>query len=363
MDEALSRAKAYSKTKYGLAIAETILYVGFFIILWLSGLSLRIAGVASQISGVSYLILLIYISIVGLFSLLIDFPLSFLSSFKLEHRFDLSRQSFSSWFKDYIKRLLISSFLFMVMIILLYYFLRVWASYWWLYAGFSYFFLSMVLARIFPVLIIPLFYKLDKVSEAPLKERLLSLAGRAGVRALEVYRIGLGEKTRKANAALCGWGDTKRILLSDTLLQEYTEDEIESTLAHELAHYQLRHFWKLIFYNFIFTLLGFGIINIFLQKTVSAGYISQIYDIRIFPIVAVLFIIYNLITTPLHNYISRRYEAEADSRAVSLTDKPEIFANLIKKLTLQNLSDPQPAMLIKLFFYSHPPASERIAAL
>lgn len=362
MDEVLRKAKAYSKARYGLAAAETILYIVFFITLQLSGLSSQIAGLAFRISGADYLSLLAYIAIVGLFLSLIDFPVAFLSSFKLEHRFGLSRQGFSSWLKDYIKRLLIGSLLFMVMIVLLYYFLRAYAAYWWLYAGLSYFFLSVALAKIFPVIIIPLFYKLDRLCDTSLKERLLSLARKAGVKALEVYKIGLGEKTKKANAALCGWGATKRILLSDTLLQEYTEDEIEATLAHELAHYQRRHFWKLISYNFVFTLMGFGIINLYLQRAVIAGYIKQTHDLRIFPTVAVLFIIYNLLTTPLYNYISRRYEADADKEAVRVTGRPEIFARLIEKLTLQNLSDPQPAKLIKLFFYDHPPSGERIRA-
>lgn len=362
MDEALSKAKAYSRAKYYLVIAETILYIGFFIILQLSGLSSYMAEAASHLARVSYLTFILYISILGLLLTIIDFPLEFLSSFKIEHRFGLSKQDFPSWFNDYIKRLIVSAFLFIIMVVILYYFLRISVSYWWLYVALAYFFLSVVLAKIFPVIIIPLFYKLNKIKDTPLKGRLISLTKKAGVKVLDVYKVGLGEKTKKANAALCGWGATKRILLSDTLLQKYTEDEIESTLAHELAHYKNRHFWKLNLYNFIFTLVGFGIINIFLQRAVRVGYIKQIYDIRVFPILAMLFISYSILITPLYNYISRRYESEADSQALSLMKNPAAFANLIRKLTLQNLSDPQPEPLIKFFFYDHPPAQERIRA-
>lgn len=362
MDEALSRAKAYSRAKYYLAIGETILYLGFFLILQLTGLSSSIAQTVSRLSGASYLVLIIYISIIGLLLTVIGFPLEFMSSFKIEHRFGLSKQGLFLWFKDYLKRLIISAILSMIMILILYYFLRVSVSYWWLYVALAYFFLSVVLARIFPIIIIPLFYRLNKMSETPLKERLLFLAKRAGIKVLDIYKIGLGEKTKKANAALCGWGATRRILLSDTLLQAYPDDEIESTLAHELAHYKYRHFWKLNFYNFIFTLLGFAIINAFLQGAVRAGYIRQIYDISIFPALAAVFISYNIILAPLYNYISRRYETEADGAAIKMIKNPAAFAELIERLTLQNLSDPQPPPLIKFFFYDHPPAQERIKA-
>lgn len=361
MDKGLIKAKAYSRAKYYLAVAEILLSIGFFTILYLSGLSSSIAVAAAGLSNIYFLMLIIYMSAIGLLWILIDFPLSYLGSFKIEHRFSLSKQSFPLWFKDYIKKLVLSAFLFGMMILVLYYFLRA-SGWWWLYVALTYFFISVVLAKIFPIFIIPLFYKLNKISETSLRGKLLSLAEKAGMKVLDVYKIDLGEKTKKANAALCGWGLTKRILLSDTLLQEYTDEEIEATLAHELLHYKRRHFWKLNFYNFIFTLLGFGIINIFLQRAAGGGYIKQIDDLRAFPILAIVFIIYNLAITPLQNYISRRYEAEADYGAINLIKNPGALANLIRKLSLQNLSDPQPSPLIKFFFYDHPPANERIKA-
>ncbi|NQT90764.1 MAG: M48 family metalloprotease, partial [Candidatus Omnitrophica bacterium] len=276
--------------------------------------------------------------------------------------FGLSRQSFSSWLKDYAKSLVLGSIISLVMILILYSFLRSFGSFWWVYVALVYFFFSIVLAKIFPVIIIPLFYKLDKIEEAPLKDQLMALARKTGVEVLDVYKIALGEKTKKANAALCGLGATKRILLSDTLIENYTADEIAGTLAHELAHYKRRHFWKLSLLNFFLTLVGCGILNLILSAAVFNGIIGHAYEIGAFPLIITVFILYNIITLPLSNHISCRFETEADMLALGMTGKPAAFCDLLNKLSRQNLSDPHPSAIIKLFFYDHPPAAERIKA-
>jgi STE24 endopeptidase len=188
----------------------------------------------------------------------------------------------------------------------------------------------------------------------------MALANKAGVKVLDIYNIALSEKTKKANAALCGLGSTKRILISDTLINDYTSDEIETTIGHEIAHYKYRHFWKLSFYNLLFTLIGLGLAAVLLQQMVSFGYIKEAYNIKSLPVLAILYILYSVIITPVMNRISCYYEKEADLAAIGLTNKPQAFIGLINKLTLQNLSDPQPALLIELFFYDHPPAKKRV---
>jgi STE24 endopeptidase len=144
------------------------------------------------------------------------------------------------------------------------------------------------------------------------------------------------------------------------LLSGYSDDEIEVTLAHELSHHKHNHFWKLIFYNFCFTLLGFFVISLLLDGAIKSGYIKKAYDISFFPVLAVLYISYNIAVLPMFNIFSRTYETEADGDAVLFTKKADTFATLIKKLTLQNFSDPSPSFISKIFFYDHPPAQERI---
>lgn len=362
MDEQLSKAKEYSRAKHSLAMLETVLYLLFFGTLIYTGLATYLADGIGNISGNNYIAVVLYVLTIGILLYIITFPLDYLSSFSIEHRFGLSKQSFYSWLKDYIKKVLIGGALYIVFILILYYFLRASENLWWLYTTLVYFFISVVLAKVFPLLIIPLFYRLTKVSESSLKGQLLSLAKRAGVRILDIYNIGLGAKTKKANAAVCGLGSTKRILLSDTLIQEYTADEIEATLAHELSHHKRQHFWKLSFYGFIFTLLGFLLINMLLHAAVRSGYLSSIHDIKALVLLAIYYLIYSILSTPILNSISRRYETEADREAITLTGKPTAFADLMRKLSLQNLSDPRPGFLTKIFFYDHPPAGERIRA-
>ncbi len=361
MDKPTSRAKSYSSSKHILSLYSITLSVVFFSGLIISGGSESAARLSFSVSQNPYLLAIVFIMIVGCLFELILFPLNYTSSFWIEHRFGLSRQSFFSWAMDYIKGLLLSGTLFLVMFLVFYFFLRNSPSLWWLYASIAYFFVSVVLAKVFPILVIPMFYKLTKMSDSALTERLKALAQKAGVKILDIYNIGLGAKTSKANAAVCGVGKSKRILLSDTMLDGYSQAEIELTMAHELSHHKHQHFWKLSFLNFALTALALYLIDLGLSILLSHGVISAKDSVMAFPFIAAIFIMYNFIMLPLGNFVSRRYEAQADKDAISLTGNPHVLSRLMEKLSEQNMSDPSPGWLTKIFFYDHPPASERIA--
>ncbi|NQT95216.1 MAG: M48 family metalloprotease [Candidatus Omnitrophica bacterium] len=363
MDNHIKKAKEYSGIKHNTAIFELIITLTFFIILYKTGVSLKAAEYIRSISSNYYLVVVIYLVLVGSALQLISYPLDFYTSYRVEHRFSLSRQTIFSWHKDYLKKLLIGGVLYLGAILILYLFLRNIRDLWWLYTALIYFFVSVILAKVFPVIIIPLFFKMKKISDDALRERLVLLGKRLGVKILDVYNIALGEKTKKANAAVCGIGSTKRILLSDTLLESYTKEEIEATLAHELSHHRHHHFWKLTISSFISTLAGFFFISLIMNRLVHGGGLASIYDISAFPIIAVLFVGYGIVTAPILNLVSRCYEREADRDAILFTKRPDALGSLLKKLSAQNLSDPEPSLLIKIFFYDHPPAGERIRAV
>jgi STE24 endopeptidase len=361
MDETVQKAKAYSSSKQYLALCSIMISFLFFSGLVFSNGSELIAQLCFFISRNPYIAAFLFVFIVGGLLEIISFPIDYEKSFALDHRFGVSRQGFSSWMKDYFKGMLLSSVLFFCMFFVFYFFLRNFPYLWWVYAGVVYFFTSILLAGVFPMIIIPMFYKLSKISDITLKDRIKALAKKAGVEILDVYNIGLGAKTSKANAAVCGIGKSKRILLSDTLLEKYSQDEIEVTLAHELSHYKRRHFWKLNFLNLAVTIFALYLIDMILLALVSYGMISAKYSIQAFPFIAAFFIFYSFILLPWTNFISRIYETQADRDAMSMTGKPQALSMLMKKLSEQNLSDATPGFLSKLFFYSHPPASERIA--
>jgi len=362
MDDYLKKAKSYQYKKHFLSIFIVVIEITFFTVLIFSGGSEFIANLIQAIIGNFYLQLLFYISIIGFLLNFIGLPIDYASSFNIEHAYELSKQSLSSWIKDYLKKLILGGLLSCFMLILLFVLLKNTKDDWWIYTSILYFLISIIIAKIFPVLIIPIFYKLTPIEESPLKTKLFSLGKNLGVKILNIYNIALGKKTTKANAAVCGIGSTKRILLSDTLLDNYADDEVEATLAHELSHHKHHHFWKLAIMGFILTTICFFVIHIVLKRMVYSGALNNIYDIKALPAIAIIYIVYNLLTRPISNLISRNYEREADQDAFVVCANPLSFATLMDKLFKQNLSDPSPSKLVKIFFYDHPPALERIAA-
>ncbi len=355
-------AKRYSRIRHNLALFEIGLTLIFLLIVQFSGLSHRLASFAAFFSSKQIIIIAIYAVCFSSFYNLFIFWLDYFGGFKLEHRFGLSRQSLLSWLKDYIKKILIGGLFYLIIIEALYFFLRNFPRTWWMWATLFYLFFSLFLAKIFPVFIIPLFYKLEVLKDESLRSSLLNLAKKARIKILDIYRLGLGAKTKKANAALTGIGASKRILLSDTLLGNYSSEEIEATLAHELAHYKYRHFWKLILTNLALTVLAFLSVFVVYNLTLKNIIAVEIYDISAFPVLAFIFLLFNIVVTPLQNAISRYFESQADAEAIRLTGRPLAFISLMEKLTRQNLSDPTPSKIVEIFFYDHPPAAKRIKA-
>ncbi|MFH1752996.1 MAG: M48 family metalloprotease, partial [Candidatus Omnitrophota bacterium] len=221
-------------------------------------------------------------------------------------------------------------------------------------------FITIVITKIAPVIIIPLFFKFEPLGDAALKERLIKLARSCGINILDVFKLKLSAKTKKANAALVGLGRTRRVLLGDTLLENYTKDEIEVVMAHELAHHKLLHIFKLILFG------GLGTIIVFYLVYLTSGMIANtiglvsISDIAGFPSVIFSISLFSVILLPAQNAFSRRLEVSADLFALKATGLPEAFISCMNKLAGQNLSDPSPSRFIEFALYDHPPISKRV---
>ena len=362
-DSLNNNAKKYSKIKHNIAIFEIFFTLLVLFAILATGLSRTIADFAISINPNHFISVAFYLVIFGIMFNAVNFPVDYFSGYILEHRFNLSRQNFQSWLKDYFKKLLISGVFYFIAIEALYIFLRNAADSWWLWTAGFYLFFSLVIARIFPVFIIPLFYKLTKLEDENLRQDILRLTKKANIKILDIYRIGLGEKTRKANAALTGVGSSKRVLFSDTLLDNYTSDEIQVTLAHELAHHKHKHFWKLIFFSFISTLFILYLASVIFRIVANDNMNMAISYIGAFPILAFILALFNVILMPVSAAISRYFEYQADREAVGLTKNKNAFVSLMQKLGSQNLSDPEPSKIVELFFYDHPPTLKRIKAV
>lgn len=359
--EHLDKAKGYSSIRYSLAIIDIIYLLALLLIFARSGISKILAQSISELIAGRYLVIAVYFLVSYLIYYLLEFPLSFYRSFILEHKFSLSSQTPGNWLKDQFKIIILSYSIAIILLEAFYYILGRYPGIWWLVVSLFWIFFSLILAKLAPVIIIPLFFKYSRLSDQHLRERIVNLANKMKVKILDVFEIDFSKKTKKSNAAFVGWGATKRIILADTLKDKYSYDEIEVILAHEFAHYRLKHLLKLILVNALATILSFYLIF----KT--SGYVLGLFglyslsDIAVFPIIVMYMIVLGIIMQPFQNYISRKMERNADTIALKTTGLKEAFISMMEKLASQNLADRTPHPLIKFFFFDHPPVDERIA--
>lgn len=296
-----------------------------------------------------------YTFFLGAIYYLSSFIICFYESFILEHRFKLSNQSFGDWLKDEMKKFILSFVISLILIESFYFVVDRFKYFWWILIAGLWILFSVILNKILPTVILPLFFKYSQLQDQDLKEKIFSLAKRLEIKILDVFEINLSRKSQKANAALLGLGKTKRVLISDTLRNKYTPQEIEVILAHEFSHFKLKHILKHIFINSISVFLLF-----YLIFNLSNLFRISISDISNFPLLVILFILLDIIFRPLQNFIFRHLERDADLLSLKVTQNKESFIGVMEKLAHQNLSDRNPNLFIKLFFFDHPPIDERI---
>ncbi len=356
----LTKAKKYSCFKYTLEIIETI-YLFTLILLFLGlGISKSVVNVVFGFIPQGYLFFSAYFAAVSILYYILAFPFNIYGSFILEHKFCLTKQKLGDWLKDQLKAGLLSYIISLIIFGAFYYILRHNPDSWWLIVSLFWISFSLILAKLVPIFIIPLFFKYKPLSDNALRERIINLSNKMKVKILDVFEIDFSKKTLKANAAFVGWGSTKRVILADTLKDKYTHDEIEVILAHEFAHYQMKHLLKLILINALSTIAVFYFMfktNILVLNFFS---LSSLQDIAAFPVVVMYLMVFGIITQPLGNYISRGFEKKADKSAIMITGFKEAFISMMNKLSDQNLSDRSPHPIIKFFFFDHPPVDERI---
>src|SRR5581483_9070273 len=280
----------------------------------------------------------------------------------LERRYGLSNETLGGWALDQLKSFALGAVLGGVAAQVIYWCIGVTPDRWWLLAGGIFALVIVGFANLAPVLLLPIFYSIKPLTRDALTARLLRLAERAGARILGVYEWGLGEKTKKANAALTGLGGTRRILVSDTMLAEYTDDEIEVVLAHELAHHVHGDIWKGIAFESALIVAGFFLASRVLQAFVGPLGLAGLDDVAGLPLLLLAAGAVSLVMAPFAHGMSRAFERSADRFALDLTRNPSAFISAMKRLGAQNLAEERPSRLVQLLFYSHPPLRERIAA-
>jgi STE24 endopeptidase len=365
------RATRYHRLKRQAAVASVLWRVALLIGLLWSGLSLTLRSVAESIAvspsavapGFSRTAtIVLYVCLLTLVNEIGGAPIAWYSGFFLERRFGLSNQRTAAWTRDQVKSHAIGLLLASCGALILYGLIALSPRHWWLTAGLAFAAFIVGLTQLTPVLVLPIFYQVKPLERESLRTRLLALAERAGARVLGAYEWGLGDRTRKANAALAGLGWTRRILVSDTMLAEYSDEEIEVVLAHELAHHVHGDIWKGIVFESALILAGVYLAAQLLQTLATAIGLRDVADIAGLPLLLLAAGAVSLVMQPVAHAMSRAYERRADRFALDLTRNPEAFVSALRRLGAQNLAEDHPSKLVQCLFYSHPPLRERIDA-
>ena len=356
-----AEARRYARIRYRLLLVDLAVSGVALSLIQVLGISHAIAGWWSRRWTSEPLILLGYLATFGALMYLATFPLHLYGSFVLEHRFGLSRLDFKSWCVREAKQLGVSAVLGGVLIESFYAILRHAPSSWPIWAALGWVGFSIVLARVFPTVLLPIFYKTTPLQDEQLVTRLLELCRKVGVSALGVFRFDVGVETRKANAALAGLGKTRRVLLSDTLITDFSAEEIEGVLAHELAHHRYHHITKMLVLSAIGAWVAFLLTDRLSRYWTGSLGLSGLADIAGFPMLALWLSLLGLLSLPLQNGLSRFFEWQCDRFAVKTT-LPRAFADALRHLGSLNLADPKPPRWVVWWFYDHPPITERIQA-
>src|SRR5207248_329223 len=275
----------------------------------------------------------------------------------------LSNQKFRGWAWDEVKGFLVSAILAAILVELLYFVIRQFSQHWWLVAWVGFLGVVVLLAQLAPVVLFPIFYKFEPLQDEELKLRLVRLGERAGTRVRGVYKWHLSEKTKKANAALTGLGSTRRIILADTLLDNYTSDEIEAVLAHELGHHVHKHILKSIGIQAVVTFVGFWAANWTLHYSINRWHMFEtLSDFANLPLLVLTFTVLSFVLMPALNGLSRFHERQADRYALANISGAGPFISSMNKLAEQNLAERTPSGWIGWWFHSHPAIARRVAA-
>jgi STE24 endopeptidase len=360
------KAKEYARIRRRLSfVSMGIGVIGVFILLftnlgiWLGD---QLQALSWQpIAGWFPIQILVYFLILILAYEIITAPIAYYSGFVLPHRYGLSTMSLKSWLGDLFKGLALGLVLEVLAIEFVYLLLALQPQTWWLWVALAMLFFSVVMANLAPVLIFPIFYKFTPLPEGDLTKRLLALAERAHTRVRGVFTMQLSKKTTAANAALMGLGNTRRIVVGDTMLDRYTPDEIEVVLAHELGHHVHHDIWKLIISQSILTLGGLYLVNVVLHWAVDTQHIyNGLADPATLPLLLALMGAFGLIVMPIGNGLSRTVEYQADEYALQVTQMVEPFKSAMTRLANQNLSDVEPSPIIEFLFHDHPSINKRL---
>ncbi len=357
--------RRYNRIRRWLGISDAVIGFAVLVIILVTGWTAELRDWAYLGARQHYfLAVFVYVLMLSILLKIISAPLDYFG-FRLEHQYRLSNQKPRAWLWDEAKEWLVGLVLGAIFVEIIYAVIRLSPQRWWIIAWAVFIGLTLLLARLAPVVLFPIFYKFKPLQNDALTDRLTKLSERAGTRVRGVYEWNLSEKSKKANAALMGMGATRRIILADTLLSSYSDDEIEAILAHELGHHVHKHMLKGIVTQVVITFFGFWLTNLVLHYVIAKNWFAldpRLYDFANLPLILVVATVLSLLLMPAMNAISRKHEREADRYAWQNIPAIGPFVTSMQKLADQNLAERSPNKFVEWLFHSHPSIGRRVAA-
>lgn len=355
------RAKEYAQISRRLFALDLVLGA-VYVLLWiLAGWSPWLRDQVHQLTTATWPSVPLFAAGFGLPYFILTAPLTYYSGFVLPHRYGQSNQTLKAWLWDQLKGLLITGILGLIILEVIYALLGAFPQTWWLWTALVMLVFTVLLSNLAPVLIFPLFYKYKPLDDEDLVSRLTHLATTAGARVQGVYVFDMSSKTVAANAALMGLGNTRRIVLADTLVERFTANEIETVLAHELGHHVHKDLPLGIIVQSLLTLIGFWLADLVMRWGVTTFAYISLTDPATLPLLMVALSIFGLVTMPLSNSWSRWREVKADEYALKMTGKPRAFISAMTRLANQNLAEAEPPVWVEFLLHSHPSINKRVA--
>lgn len=353
-----ARARLYARTKRYLALVDYLLGGFLLVALLASGFSSRLIDFLDlpTVPGA----LIYFLALTAAYAL-ITAPLDYYSGLVLPHRYGLSRQTAVNWLGDHLKAAGLGLLLGSVVISLAYWLLSFTPEWWWLWGWGAVMFISLALSVLAPIVILPMFFKTKPLADGEIKERLEKLAQKAQVKVKGIYTVEFSAKNTTANAALMGAGATRRILLSDTLLDKYTTHEITVIMAHEMGHQRHRDMLRLFIFQGLAMLASFFSTALVFKALAEGLGFNGVSDMAALPLLILVFGLMGLVVTPLTALSTRWVESQADFYAIKLTGDPDSFISAMAKLTDQNLAEGTPPRWVEIFLDDHPSYRQRVA--
>lgn len=364
------KATRYRRLRRRMGLLTAAGWVALLVGVVLSGATHALAAASREVShltgwavfaqtGVSAAV---YAAVLALAGTIVAFPFTWYRDVVLERRFGRLRQGVAAWLHAHWRMTLVRVVVVAIGAVGVYVGLAWQPTWWWLAAGVAFGVTMLLITHLAPLVTIPRLYRLRPITRPGLKERLEILARRLGVPVSAIRVCDLDADPLRPNAALVGMGPTRQVLLSDALLTDYSDDEIEVVLAHELAHYVYGDVWKTWLFETATATLACAAAHWALWQLGPLVGLAGITDVAGLPIVALAAGSTVVMLTPVANAMSRRQERRADAYALAVTKNPDALASGLRRLAQQSLAETQPSPLVEWLFFTHPPLGARLAA-